>query len=131
MKRIKLHKSEGYAKFNAKRQGLFITHKKGIFKDEEKGTEISYHKVRLTQVYQHKKDDGISMSLQRPARFVSFDVDMLKNLAELLGEIHKEIFGEPLYGGEIKEVKPAEPRSEQDEVDELLAELEGLKGGNK
>lgn len=128
MKRIKLHKSEGFAKFNAKRQGLFITHKKGVFKDEEKGTEIPYHKVRLTQVFRHKEDKGISMSLQRPYRFISFDIDMLKNLAELLGAIHMEIYGEPLYGGEIKEVKPAEPRTEQDEVDELLAELEGLKG---
>lgn len=128
MNKIRLHKSEGYAKFNAKRQGLFITHKKGVFKDEEKGTEIPYHKVRLTQVYKHIKDDGISMSLQRPARFVSFDVDMLKNLAELLGAIHMEIFGEPLYGGEIKEVKPEEPRTERDEVEELLAELEGLRG---
>ena len=52
---------------------------------------------------------------------------MLKNAAELLGAIHEEIFGEPLYGGEIKEVKPAEPRTESDEVDELLAELEGMK----
>lgn len=128
MKKIKLHKSEGYARFNKKRQGLFITHKKGVFKDEEKGTEIKYHKVRLTQVYQHPKGEGISMSLQRPARFVSFDPDMLKNLAELLGAIHEEIYGEPLYGGEIKEVKPQEPRTEQDEVDELLAQLEGMRG---
>jgi len=52
---------------------------------------------------------------------------MLKNLAGLLDEIHKEIFGEPLFGGEIKEVKPQEPRTEQDEVDELLAQLEGMK----
>ena len=128
MQKIKLHKSEGYAKFNAKRQGLFITHKKGVFKDEEKGTEVAYHKVRLTQVFKHKKDTGISMSLQHPYRFISFDIDMLKNAAELLGAIHEEIYGEPLYGGEIKEVKPAEPRSESDEVDELLAELEGMKG---
>ena len=127
MNKIKLHKSEGYAKFNAKRQGLFITHKKGVFKDEKTEKEIKYHKVRLTQVYQHIKDDGISMSLQRPARFVSFDPDMLKNLAELLDEIHREIFGEPLFGGEIKEVKVEEPKTESDEVDELLAQLEGMK----
>ncbi len=120
MNKIKLHKSEGYAKFNSKRQGLFITHKKGVFKNEEKGTEVAYHKVRLTQVYKQKKGDGISMSLQRPYRFISFDVDMLKNLAELLGAIHEEIYGEPLYGGEIKEVKPDEP---VDEVDELMAKL--------
>ena len=68
------------------------------------------------------------MSLQRPARFVSFDPDMLKNLAELLDEIHKEIFGEPLFGGEIKEVKTEEPKTESDEVDELLAQLNSLKG---
>lgn len=130
MEKIKLHKSEGYATFNARRQGLFITHKKGVFKDEEKGTEIAYHKCRLTQIFQHKgKDKGISMSLQRPARFVSFDVDMLKNLAELLDEIHKEIFGEPLFGGEIKEVKAGEPKSESDEVDELLAQLQGMQRG--
>ncbi len=127
MEKIKLHKSEGYAKFNAKRQGLFITHKRGVFKDEEKGTEIAYHKVRLTQVYQHAKDKGISMSLQRPARFVSFEPDMLKNLAELLDEIHKEIYGEPLFGGEIKEVKTEEPKTESDEVDEILAQLNSLK----
>ena len=129
MNKIKLHKSEGYATFNARRQGLFITHKKGVFKDEEKGTEVAYHKVRLTQIFKHKKDTGISMSLQRPARFVSFDVDMLKNLAELLDEVHKEIFGEPLFGGEIKEVKVDEPKTESDEVDELLAQLEGMKRG--
>ena len=128
--KAKLHKSEGYCFINAKKQGLFITHKKGVFKDEEKGTEIPYHKCRLTQVYQHKgKDKGISMSLQRPARFVRFDPDMLKNLAELLDEIHKEIFGEPLFGGEIKEVKTEEPKTESDEVDELLAQLEGMKRG--
>ncbi len=120
MNKIKLHKSEGYAKFNSKRQGLFITHKKGVYKNEEKGTEVAYHKVRLTQIYQHEEKKGISMSMQRPYRFVSFDVDMLKNVAELLGAIHEEIYGEPLYGGEIKEVKPDEP---VDEVDVLMAKL--------
>lgn len=120
MNKIKLHKSEGYAKFNKKRQGLFITQKKGVYKNEEKGTEVAYHKVRLTQIYQHEEKKGISMSMQRPYRFVSFDVDMLKNLAELLGAIHEEIYGEPLYGGEIKEAKPDEP---VDEVDELMAKL--------
>lgn len=123
MNKVKLHKSEGYAKFNEKRQGLFITHKKGVFKDDKK--EIPYHKVRLTQVYKQKKGDNITM--QKPYRFISFDVDMLKNLAELLDEIHKEIFGEPLFGGEIKEVKVDEPKTEQDEVDELLAQLASLK----
>jgi len=128
MNKIKLHKSEGYCFVNKKKQGLFITHKKGVFKKDDE-TEIPYHKVRLTQIFQHKgKDKGISMSLQRPYRFISFEPDMLKNVAELLGEIHKEIFGEPLYGGEIKEVKPQEPRTEQDEVEELLAELEGMRG---
>ena len=123
MNKIKLHKSEGYAKFNAKRQGLFITHKKGVYKDKETEKEHPYHKVRLTQIFQHKgkKDKGISMSLQRPYRFISFDVDMLKNVAKLLGAIHEEIFGEPLYGGEIKEVKP-EPE-ERDEAGELMAQL--------
>ena len=121
MNKIKLHKSEGYAKFNKKRQGLFITHKKGVYKKDDE-TEILYHKCRLTQVYKNK-NDGISITMQRPLRFVSFDIDMLKPLAELLGAIHEEIFGEPLYGGEIKEVKPVEPRTEQDEVDDLLAEL--------
>jgi len=57
---------------------------------------------------------------------VAFDADMLKNVAELLGAIHEEIYGEPLYGGEIKEVA-AEPKTESDEVDELLAEMERLK----
>lgn len=123
MKKLKLHKSVGYAKFNNKRQGIFITHKKGVFKDDEK--EVPYHKVRITQVYQNK-DDKISMTLQRPARFVAFDVDMLKNVAELLGAIHEEIYGEPLYGGEIKEM-PAKLKTEVDEVDELLAELQGYR----
>ena len=50
MNKIKLHKSEGYAKFNSKRQGLFITHKKGVYKKDDE-TEILYHKCRLTQVY--------------------------------------------------------------------------------
>ena len=129
MRRTKLHKSEGYCFISKKNQGLFITHKKGVFKDKETEKEIKYHKVRLTQIFQHKgkKDKGISMSLQRPYRFISFEPDMLKNVAELLGAIHEEIYGEPLYGGEIKEVKPEEPRSEQDEVDELLAELNSLK----
>ena len=120
MKKIKLHKSGGYAKFNSKRQGLFITHKKGVYVDKETEKETPYHKVRLTQIYQHEEKKGISMSMQRPYRFVSFDVDMLKNLAELLGAIHEEIYGEPLYGGEIKEVKPDEP---VDEVDVLMAKL--------
>ncbi len=120
MKKIKLHKSEGYAKFNSKRQGLFITQKKGVYKDKKTEKEIPYHKVRLTQIYQHEEKKGISMSMQRPYRFVSFEPDMLKNLAELLGAIHEEIYGEPLYGGEIKEVKPGEP---VDEVDELMAKL--------
>ncbi len=124
MKKIKLHKSEGYAKFNSKRQGLFITHKEGVYKDKKTEREIPYHKVRLTQIYQHEEKKGISMSMQRPYRFVSFDIDMLKNLAELLGAIHEEIYGEPLYGGEIKEAKPDEP---VDEVEELMAKL-GMKG---
>jgi len=119
IKKGKLHKSEGYYFVNKKRQGLFITHKKGVFKDGEK--EIPYHKARITQIYSQKKGDGISMTLQRPARFISFDPDMLKNVAELLGAIHEEIYGEPLYRGEIKEVKP-EPE-EVDEVDELMAKL--------
>ena len=123
MKKIKLHKSEGYHFINKKNQGLFITHKKGVYKKDDE-TEIPYHKVRLTQIYKQKKGDNISMTLQRPARFVSFDPDMLKNLAELLGAIHEEIYGKPLYGGEIKEVKPDEP---VDEVDELMAKL-GMKG---
>lgn len=127
MNKIKLHKSEGYAKFNKKRQGLFITHKKGVHVDKETKKEIPYHKVRLTQIFKHKKDKGISMSMQYPYRFVSFEPDMLRNLAELLDEIHKEIFGEPLYGGEIKEVKTEEPKTESDQVDELLAQLEGMK----
>ncbi len=122
MKKIKLHKSEGYAKFNKKRQGLFITHKKGVYKKDDE-TEIPYHKCRLTQVYLNK-NDGISITMQRPLRFVSFDIDMLKNVAELLGAIHEEIYGEPLYGGEIKEVKPDEP---VDEVDVLMAKL-GMRG---
>ena len=128
MNKIRLHKSEGYAKFNAKRQGLFITHGKGVYKDKKTEKEIPYHKVRLTQIFKHKEDKGISMSMQRPYRFISFDPDMLKNLAELLDEIHKEIFGEPLFGGEIKEVKTEEPKTESDEVDELLTQLNSLKG---
>jgi len=124
MKKGKLHKSEGYWFVNKKRQGLFITQKKGVFKNEEK--EVPYHKVRLTQIFQQKKNENISMTLQKPLRFVAFDVDMLKNVAELLGAIHEEIYGEPLFGGEIKEVV-AEPKTESDEVDELLAEMERLK----
>ena len=125
IKKGKLHKSEGYYFINEKRQGLFITHKKGVFKDGEK--EVPYHKARITQIYQQKKGEGISITMQRPYRFISFDPDMLKSVAQLLGAIHKEIFGEPLYGGEIKEVKSQEPKSEQDEVDELLAELGNFK----
>jgi len=121
MKKVKLHKSEGYCFVNSKRQGLFITHKKGVYKDKETEKETPYHKVRLTQIFQQKQSKGISMTLQRPARFLSFDPDMLKNVAELLGAIHEEIYGEPLYRGEIKEVKP-EPE-EVDEVDELMAKL--------
>lgn len=119
MKKGKLHKSEGYHFTNKKNQGLFITHKKGVFKKDE-GEEIPYHKVRITQIYKQKKGDGISMTLQRPARFISFDPDMLENVAKLLGAIHEEIYGEPLYHGEIKEAKPDEP---VDEVDELMAKL--------
>jgi len=119
LKKTKLHKSEGYHFVNKRRQGLFITHKKGVFKDKETEKEIPYHKVRITQIYQQKKD-SISMTMQRPYRFISFDPDMLKNVAELLGAIHEEIYGEPLHGGEIKEM-PAE--KEVDEVDELMAKL--------
>ena len=129
MEKVKLHDSWGYPTFNKKRQGLFITHGKGVYKDKKTEKEIPYHKVRLTQIFKHKKDKGISMSMQRPYRFISFEPDMLKNLAELLDEIHKEIFGEPLFGGEIKEVKTEEPKTESDEVDELLAQLEGMKRG--
>jgi len=126
IKKGKLHKSEGYYFVNDKRQGLFITQKKGVFEDKKTGKEIPYHKARITQIYS-QKNDNISMTMQRPLRYVAFDVDMLKNVAELLGAIHREIYGEPLYGGEIKEVKPAEPRTEADEVDELMAELEGMR----
>jgi hypothetical protein len=122
MKKGKLHKSEGYYFTNDKRQGLFITHKKGVFKDEEK--EVPYHKVRITQVYS-QKSDNISMTLQKPARFVAFDVDMLKNVAELLGAIHQEIYGEPLYGGEIKEM-PA-PKKDVDDVGELMVQLRQMR----
>ncbi|KKL56858.1 hypothetical protein LCGC14_2241200 [marine sediment metagenome] len=120
IKRGKLHKSEGYYCINKKRQGIFATHKKGVFKDKETEKEIPYHKVRITQIYKQKANDNISMTLQKPPRFIAFDPDMLKNLAELLGAIHEEIYGEPLYGGEIKEVKSDEPA---DEVDSLLAQL--------
>ena len=120
MKKTKLHKTEGYHFINSKNQGLFITHKKGVFKDEKKGTEIAYHKCRITQIFKQKKNENISITMQRPYRFISLDPDMLKNLAELLGAIHEEIYGEPLYGGEIKEVKPDEP---VDEVDVLMAKL--------
>jgi hypothetical protein len=121
MKKGKLHKSEGFYFVNEKKQGLFITHKKGVFKDEKK--EVPYHKVRVTQIYTQKK--SISMTLQRPYRYISFDPDMLKNLAELLGAIHQEIYGEPLYGGEIKEVA-VEPKTESDETDEILAQIQGM-----
>lgn len=120
MKRGKLHKSEGFYFINDKRQGIFVTHKKGVFKDKETEKEIPYHKVRLTQVWKHKTNDELSITIQKPARFVAFDVDMLKSVAELLGVIHEEIYGEPLYGGEIKEM-PAE--KEVDEVGELMAKL--------
>lgn len=126
IKKGTLHKSEGHYFINKKRQGLFVTHKKGVFKDGEK--EVPYHKARITQIFQQKKGEGISITMQRPYRFISFDPDMLKNVAKLLDEIHKEIFGEPLFGGEIKEVKTEEPKTESDEVDELLAQLNSLKG---
>jgi len=65
IKKGKLHKSEGHWFTNEKRQGIFATHKKGVFKNEEK--EVPYHKVRLTQIYKQKKSDEISMTLQKPA----------------------------------------------------------------
>ena len=58
MNKIKLHKSEGYCFVNAKNQGLFITHGKGVYKDKKTKKEIPYHKVRLTQIFKHKKDKG-------------------------------------------------------------------------
>ena len=78
IKKGNLHKSSGHYFVNSKRQGLFITHKEGVFKDEKK--EVPYHKVRITQVFSQKKDN-LSMTLQRPYRYISFDPDMLKNLA--------------------------------------------------
>ena len=117
MDKIKLHKSEGYAKFNKKNQGIFISHKRGTYKD------IPYHKVRLTQIFVRKEGGNITM--QRPYRFIAFDVDMLKSVAELLNEIHKEIHSVGMYD-EVKEVSVAEPKKESEEVDEILAQLENM-----
>ena len=118
MEKIKLHKSEGYAKFNEKHQGIFISHKRGTYKD------IPYHKVRLTQIFQRKEGGGITMQL--PHRYIVFDIDMLKPVADLLNEIHKEIHSVGMYD-KVKEVA-VEPKKGVDEVDEILAQLQNIRG---
>lgn len=117
MRKIKLHKTYGYPIINDKNQGVFASESKGVYTDKCK-KEHPYHKARLTQIYRHKTNKSISM--QKPPRYLVFDVEMIPDVVELLKQVYKDVYQKELFIGEVK--KP-EPKEEKDEVDILMAKL--------
>lgn len=120
MKKIRLHKTFGYPHVNEKNQGVFASESKGVYTDKEK-KEHPYHKARLTQIYKNKASknpDNISM--QRPYRYLTFDVEMIPDVVDLLKQVYLDVFKKELFRGEVK--KP-EPAPEVDEVQEIMDQL--------
>jgi len=126
MKKVRLHKTFGYPIMNEKNQGVFASESKGIYKDKN-GKEHPYHKARLTQIY-HGKDskDPNTISMQRPYRYLTFDVEMIPDVVDLLKQVYLDVFKKELFKGEVKKPEPKKEMTEEDQVDELMGELEQM-----